>query len=66
MLQLKGKDWENGFQKHTVHLNAVYKRFTLGTSSKGTEELKVKGWKNIFHSTNNPRILDCLPNRCSI
>ena len=46
MLQPKDTDWLNGY-KNKTHIYAVYKK---PTSDLKTYRLKVRGWKNIFHS----------------
>ena len=47
MPQPKDKDWLNGYKNKTP-IYVVYKRHT---SKQGTHtELKVKGWKKIFHA----------------
>ena len=46
MLQPKDTDWLNGYRNKT-HIYAVYKK---PTSDLKTYRLKVRGWKNIFHS----------------
>ena len=47
MPQPKDKDWLNGY-KNKITIYVVYKR---PTSKQGTHtELKVKGWKKIFHA----------------
>ena len=43
MLQPKDTDWLNGY-KNKTHMYAVYKK------PKDTYRLKVRGWKNIFHT----------------
>ena len=46
MLQSKDTDWLNGY-KNKTHIYAVYKKPTWDLQ---TNRLKVRGWKNIFHS----------------
>ena len=46
MLQPKGTDWLNGY-KNKTHIYAVCKK---PTSDIKTYRLKVRGWKNIFHT----------------
>ena len=46
MLQPKDTDWLNGYKSNT-QICAVYKK---PTSDLKTYRLKVRGWKNIFHS----------------
>ena len=52
MLQLKDRDWLNGY-KNKTHIFAVYKRPTsdLGTNA----NWKVRGWKKIFHANGNQK-----------
>ena len=46
MLQPKDTDWLNGFKKKS-DIHAIYKKHT---SDLKTHSLKVRGWKNIFHT----------------
>ena len=46
MLQTKYIDWLNGY-KNKTHIYAVYKK---PTSDLKTHRLKVREWKNIFHT----------------
>ena len=46
MLQSKDTDWLNGY-KNKTHIYAVYKKPTWDLQ---TNRLKVRWWKNIFHS----------------
>ena len=46
MLQPKDIDWLNGY-KNKTHIYAVYKK---PTSDLKTHRLKVREWKNIFHT----------------
>ena len=52
MLQLKDRDWLNGY-KNKTHIFAVYKRPTsdLGTNA----NWKVRGWTKIFHANGNQK-----------
>ena len=52
MLQTKDTDWLNGC-KNRACIYAVYKR---PISDQGTHtELKVRAWKNVFHSNGNQK-----------
>ena len=45
MLQPKDTDWLNGYRNKT-HIYAVYKKPTSDLKT----QMKVRGWKNIFHA----------------
>ena len=49
MLQSKDIDWLNGY-KNKTHLHVAYKRLTADLK---THELKVRGWKKVFHANRN-------------
>ena len=51
MFQPKDIDWPNGY-KNKTRIYAVDKR---PTSNLGTDRLKVRGWKKIFHANGNQK-----------
>jgi len=56
MTNLEGIDWLNGY-KNKTHIYAVYKKPT-SDRPQDTYRLKVRGWKNIFHTNGKKRKLE--------